>query len=500
MKRRRFLSQSIAATVAATLPARSLWAESLRHTPTEVTGNINAVTGDGAPVTLARAAVQEFSDSLKGKLLLPGIEGYDEARLLINPDFDKHPALVVQPTGPADVSSAVTFARENELLLAVKCGGHSASGQSSCDGGMQIDLSAMRGVRVDPAARTARVEGGSLLGELDHETMAHGLVTTAGTVSHTGVGGLTLGGGFGRVGRRFGLTLDNALEFDVVTADGRLRRASREENPDLFWALRGGGGNFGIVTSFLFRLHPMQRTVGSGRFIFPFSEAKQVMNFFAEYADNAPDELQVDGGIGGPPGQEPGVIIMVVWSGDPARTEEVFAPIRKAGTIVSETVAPIDYVALQRSGDYDDPRAFSGYMKSGFTGALSPALIDDLVDHFEASPTRATRVVFQQSGGAIGRVEADATAFAHRESKHNMLSFVSWKFGEDGSDHVRYIKSHWANMEKYTRGFYTNDLFGEGQDVVNANYRGNFSRLVEIKKAYDPGNLFRLNANVKPLA
>jgi len=500
MKRRRFLSQSIAATVAATLPARALWAESLRHTPTEVSGNINAVTGDGAPVTLARAAVQEFSDSLKGKLLLPGIEGYDEARLLINPDFDKHPALVVQPTGPADVSNAVTFARENELLLAVKCGGHSASGQSSCDGGMQIDLSAMRGVRVDPAARTARVEGGSLLGELDHETMAHGLVTTAGTVSHTGVGGLTLGGGFGRVGRRFGLTLDNALEFDVVTADGRLRRASREENPDLFWALRGGGGNFGIVTSFLFRLHPMQRTVGSGRFIFPFSEAKQVMNFFAEYADNAPDELQVDGGIGGPPGQEPGVIIMVVWSGDPARTEEVFAPIRKAGTVVSETVTPMDYVALQRSGDYDDPRAFSGYMKSGFTGALSPALIDDLVDNFEASPSRATRVVFQQSGGAIGRVAADATAFAHRESKHNMLSFVSWKYGEDGSDHVRYIKSHWANMEKYTRGFYTNDMFGEGQEVVNANYRDNFSRLVEIKKSYDPGNLFRLNANVKPLA
>ncbi|MEE4293539.1 MAG: FAD-binding oxidoreductase [Xanthomonadales bacterium] len=500
MKRRRFLSQSIAATVAATLPARALWAESLRHTPTEVSGNINAVTGNGKQVTLARAAVQEFSDSLKGKLLLPGIEGYDEARLLINPDFDKHPALVVQPTGPADVSSAVTFARENELLLAVKCGGHSASGQSSCDGGMQIDLSAMRGVRVDPSARTARVEGGSLLGELDHETMAHGLVTTAGTVSHTGVGGLTLGGGFGRVGRRFGLTLDNALEFDVVTADGRLRRASMEENPDLFWGLRGGGGNFGIVTSFLFRLHPMQRTVGSGRFIFPFSEAKQVMNFFAEYADSAPDELQVDGGIGGPPGQEPGVIIMVVWSGDPARTEEVFAPIRKAGTVVSETVTPMDYVALQRSGDYDDPRAFSGYMKSGFTGALSPALIDDLVDNFEASPSRATRVVFQQSGGAIGRVAADATAFAHRESKHNMLSFVSWKYGEDGSDHVRYIKSHWANMEKYTRGFYTNDMFGEGQEVVNANYRGNFSRLVEIKKAYDPGNLFRLNANVKPLA
>ena len=499
MNRRRFIRNSLAASLAAALPAGTAWAVSLRHTPTAVTGDINAVTGAGEQLTLKQAAVQELSDSLKGKLLLPGVEGYDEARMLLNPDFDKHPALVVQPTGAADIGNAVSFARENGLLLAVKCGGHSASGQSSCDGGMQIDLSHLRGVRVDPSARTARVEGGSLLGELDHESMAYGLVTTAGTVSHTGVGGLALGGGFGRLGRRFGLTLDNALEYDLVTADGQLRHASPDENPDLFWGLRGGG-NFGVVTSFLFRLHPMQRQVSLGRFAFPFAEAKQVMNFFAEYADSAPDELQVDGGIGGGPGQDPGVFLAVVWSGDPARTEDIFAPIRKAGTVVSETVAPMDYVALQRSGDYDDPRAFSGYMKSGFTGKLTPALVDDLVDNFEHRPDRATRVVFQQSGGAIGRVAPDATAFAHRESKHNMLSFVSWKFGDDGSEHVRYIKSHWANVEKYTRGFYTNDLFGEGQAVVNANYRGNYPRLLELKKRYDPTNLFRLNANVRPTA
>ena len=328
--------------------------------------------------------------------------------------------------------------------------------------------------------------------------MAYGVVTTAGTVSHTGVGGLTLGGGFGRLGRRFGLTLDNALEYDVVTADGTLRHASADENSDLFWGLRGGGGNYGIVTSFLFRLHPMQRQVGFGRFVFPFAEARQVMNFFGEYADSAPDELQVDGGIGGGPGQDPGVMISVVWSGDPARTEEIFAPIRKAGTVVSETVRPMDYVALQRSGDYDDPRAFSGYMKSGFTGKLTPKLVDDLVDNFEHRPDRATRVVFQQSGGAIGRVAEDATAFAHRDSRHNMLSFVSWKFGDDGAEHVRYIKSHWAHMEPYTRGIYTNDVFAEGQKVINSNYRGNFPRLVELKNRFDPTNLFRLNANVQP--
>jgi FAD/FMN-containing dehydrogenase len=499
MKRRQFIRNTLSAAVAASLPLGSAWS-SLRHSPTRVAGDVNALSGEGAQVTLAQAEVQELSDALKGKLLLPGSEGYDEARLLLNPDFDKYPALVVQPTGAADVSTAVDFAREYNLLTAVKCGGHSAAGASTCDGGLQIDLSRYRAVRVDRKAKTARVAGGSLLGELDHESMAHGLVTTAGTVSHTGVGGLALGGGFGRLGRRFGLTLDNALEFDIVTADGALRRAAPDENPDLYWGLRGGGGNFGIVTSFLFRLHPMQRQVSHGVFRFPWSEARQVMNFFAEYADAAPDELQVDGGIGGPPGKEPGVFISVVWSGDANRTEEIIAPIRKAGTVAMENVRPIDYVALQRSGDYDDPRAFSGYMKSGFTGKLSPQLVDDLVDNFEHRPDRATRVVFQQSGGAIGRVAEQATAFAHREAKHNMLSFVSWKFGEDGSEHVKYIKSHWAQVEPYTRGFYTNDMFAEGETVINANYRGNYPRLLQVKNTYDPSNLFRLNANIRPTA
>jgi FAD/FMN-containing dehydrogenase len=448
-------------------------------------------------LTLKQAAVQELSDSLKGKLLLPGSEAYDEARLLLNPDFDKYPALVVQPTGAADVSQAVTFARENDLLLAVKCGGHSASGASSCDGGMQLDLSHYRSVRVDPAARTARVAGGSLLGELDHESMAHGLVTTAGTVSHTGVGGLTLGGGFGRLARRYGLSLDNVLEFDIVTADGKLRRAAPDENPDLYWGLRGGGGNFGVATSFLFRLHPMQRDVVSATFRFPLTEAKQVMNFFAEYSDSAPDEMHVGGGIGGAPGKEAGVMVGIVWSGDPNKAEELIAPVRKAGSVVQESVKSIDYVALQRSGDYDDPRAFSGYMKTGFIGKMGPDLVDDIVDNFEHRADRATRVIFQQSGGAIGRVAQDATAFAHRDSKHNMLSFVSWKYGDDGADHVKYIKAHWANLAPHTTGFYTNDLFAENQAIINSNYRENYPRLLEIKRQYDPTNLFRLNANIR---
>ncbi len=242
----------------------------------------------------------------------------------------------------------------------------------------------------------------------------------------------------------------------------------------------------------------MQRKVTNAFFTFPLAEARQVMNFFAEYADSAPDEMHVGGGIGGAHGKDAAVMVGIVWSGDASKVDGLVEPIMKAGTVQSMTIKETDYVALQRSGDYDDPRAFTGYMKTGFIGKMTPKLVDDIVDNFEHRPDRATRVIFQQSGGAIGRVAPDATAFAHRESKHNMLSFVSWKFGEDGSEHVKYIKSHWANLEPHTRGFYTNDLFSESAELVNSNYRGNYPRLLKVKQQYDPTNLFRLNANIRP--
>ncbi|MDX1556412.1 MAG: FAD-binding oxidoreductase, partial [Xanthomonadales bacterium] len=253
----------------------------------EVSSDVNAVTLDGAEVTLGQSAVQEFGDSIRGNLLLPGSEAYDDARLLLNAQFNKFPALVVQPFSAADVSAAVRFAAENRLLTAVKCGGHAFAGTSTCDGGLQIDLSQMRWVRVDPQRRRAYISGGSLLGELDYETMAHGLATTAGSVSHTGVGGLTLGGGFGRLGRKYGLSIDNVLSVDVVTADGELRHASATENPDLYWAVRGGGGNFGVVTAFEFQLHEQNRQVVSGSYSFPFEQAQQVLEFAGEFAGEA---------------------------------------------------------------------------------------------------------------------------------------------------------------------------------------------------------------------
>lgn len=497
MDRRRFIRSSLSAAVAASIPGTQALAASLLHTPTSVPADIEAITGEGTEVTLPQAAVQELSDSLKGRLLLPGSQAYDEARTVLNPSFDRHPALVVQPTGSADVQYAVDFARDNSLLLAVKCGGHSASGKSSCDKGLQIDLSQLRNARVDRVAKTARIAGGSLLGELDHEAMSHGLVTTAGSVSHTGVGGLTLGGGFGRLGRRFGLSIDNVLEMDIVTPDGKLRSVGPQNDPDLYWALRGGGGNFGVVTSFLFQLHEMQRDVVTGYIAYPLSEAKQILRFYAEYSEKMPDEMSMGAGVGSRLGQEPRVGIYFVWSGDPARAESYVEPLRKAGTVEFESVQSMDYVAVQRSGDIDDTRAFTGYMKSGFIDTISEDLIDNLIDNFAAHPDRATRFGFGQSGGAIGRVGRTDTAFSHREANFNLLSFVSWKTGDEGEEHVKYINSHWSNVEPFTTGFYVNDHFDQPQEQVNRTYRENFPRLLKIKQKYDRTNLFRLNANIR---
>ncbi len=302
MNRRDFCRSSLAVAVATSLAGNRALAA---LAPLET--DLEAVTGNGAKITLPKSAVEDLRASLRGALLLPGQPGYDEARRVLNASIDKHPALVVQPTGTADVRRAVDFARTHALLLAVKCGGHSFGGKSTCDGGLQIDRSHFRGVRVDPRARVAYVAGGSLLGELDHEAMAVGLVTTTGTVSHTGVGGLALGGGFGRLARRYGLALDNLLAVDIVTADGRLLHASETENPDLYWGVRGGGGNFGVVTSFEFRLHPMQRQVIGGDIAFPIARARELLDFYAQYCATAADDLYVDASMIAPPGGAPGV-------------------------------------------------------------------------------------------------------------------------------------------------------------------------------------------------
>jgi FAD/FMN-containing dehydrogenase len=452
-------------------------------------------------VTLSDSLVAEFARALRGRVLLRGDTGYDDARRILNPSFDKYPALIAQVTGAADVATAVDFARDNGgLLLAVKCGGHSASGQSSCDGGMMIDLSPFRDVRVDPFARTARVTGGTLLGALDHEAMAHGLVTTMGTVSHTGVGGLVTGGGFGRLGRRFGLSVDNLLSVDVVGADGRLRHATEDENADLFWGVRGGGGNFGVVTSFEFRLHPMQREVVFGDILFPLARARDVLSLYGEFGPGAPDQLALGVHVVQPAGGALGLAgFNLCWSGDPNSLERVIAPIRALGTPIADTLASMDYVAVQRSGDISDPRAVGQYIKSGFVPNLPAGLVSAIADRFDGDPRRDTILAFQQGGGAIGRVAPGATAFAQRDAMANMLCFVNWPNGEDPADHIAWIREFWTGLEPFTHGFYVNDLEADmTAATIRENYRQNHERLVAVKNEYDPRNLFRLNANVQP--
>jgi FAD/FMN-containing dehydrogenase len=477
------------------LPAGRLFAAA------SISGAIEAVTGKGSSITLEKTALQELRDSLRGALILPGEPGYDQARRVLNESIDRHPALVVQPSGVADIRTAVTFARERELLLAVKCGGHSYSGKSTCDHGMQIDLSHFRGVRVDPVARVAYVAGGSLLGELDHEAMAYGLVTTAGTVSHTGIGGLTLGGGFGRVARRFGLALDNLQAVELVTADGKVVRASAAENPDLFWAVRGGGGNFGIVTLFQFALHPMPRQVIGGDLIFPISRMRELLDFYTDYSLSAPDDLYVDLVVQAPPGGREGIaLIHCCYTGPAAQAESVLAPVRKLGTPLTGAIGPVDYVAIQRSADRTDPRNEGEYLKSGFIDGVDARLVPAIMGGFEPDPLRGTALFFQHSGGAIGRVAPDATAFPHRRSSHNMFTAVSWPLTADPAAHIAYVKKYWGTLEHFTDGYYTNEVGEEAQTYVDANYQGNLPRLQAIKTKYDPTNLFRLNANVLPAA
>jgi len=502
MKRRTFFRSAAAAAAAATIPIRSPLEASFLPVGRR-SRDVRAITGDGREVTLTSSAIEDLNARMFGRVLLADDAGYEDARRILNPAFDKRPALIVQPAGSVDIRHAVDFAQEHGgLLTAVKCGGHSHSGKSTCDYGMQIDLSNFRDVRVDPVARTARVTGGSLLGQLDHESMAYDLVAPMGTVSHTGVGGLVTGGGFGRLARRFGMSIDSLLSADVVTADGRLVHASDDENPELFWGIRGGGGNFGIVTSFEFRLHPMQRQVLGGGIMYPISRARDVLNLYGDYGFDAPDEIQIDCALVIPPGGAPGMAgFQVCYSGSPGRADAALGPLRSLGTPMMDDVGPTDYVALQRSGDVDDFRTAGGYLKSGFISDMSANLVSAIVDGFEGDPGRLTTLAFQQGGGAISRVGNSDTSFSHRTSQANMLGILGWTHGIDASEHIAWIRSFWPALEPSIDGFYGNDLDEEITAAgVNANFGGNYQRLLALKNRYDPTNLFRLNANIEPSA
>jgi FAD/FMN-containing dehydrogenase len=494
--RRGFLRGALAAVPASALPLRSLFAATDAAPPVD----IEAVTGTGKDLLVRGGDVRDFAAQLRGELLQATSAGYDNARKLWNAAFDRRPALIARCSGAADVMQAVKFASERQLLLAVRGGGHSLSGQSVCEKGLMIDLTQMNGVRVDPTRRTAVIEGGALLGALDREAQAHGLATTAGTVSHTGVGGLTLGGGFGRLARRYGLACDNLRSVDIVTADGKFQRVSAQENPDLFWGVRGGGGNFGVVTAFEFALHPSRTVMLGGDLLYSWEDAPAMLEFFMDFAPQAPDELNLDAAVFALPNGQKAMSIEVCYSGKPEDGERVLAPLRTFRKPTVDQVAPTPYVKLQSSSDENTAPGHKYYIKGGFVQKSSPALREAMLGIIsEVRLPSVAALSFVHGGGAIARVNPRATAFAQRAAHHNVFIFSRWDDPAAGAPITEWARGAWRRLEPHTRGFYVNELNAEDQGQrVRETYGPNLERMVALKTRVDPTNLFRLNANVEP--
>jgi len=436
---------------------------------------------------------------VQGELLRPGDEGYEEVRRVWNGMIDKRPALIVRCMGLADIIAAVTFAREHNVLVSVRGGGHNIAGKAVCSGGLMIDLSRMRSVQVDPFKRTARVEGGATLGDLDRQTQAFGLATTAGVVTHTGVVGLTLGGGVGRLARKYGLACDNLLAVELVTAEGQVLRASATEHADLFWGVRGGGGNFGIVAACEFRLHPIGPVVLGGTVIYSLAQARAALKFYDEFARPAPDELSADAFLLTAPDGERVFAISVCYIGSLAQGERVLYPLRQFGPPVADRIGPLPYTELQAAGDVFFPPGLHYYYKSHFMTEISDDAIDVLLTHFATVPSPRSLVAFQHYGGAVSRVGQAETAFSHREAQYNFIPAAVWTDPRESATHLSWVREVWDRMQPFsTGGVYVNNLGEEGEDQIRAAYGASYERLVALKNRYDPHNLFRLNANIKP--
>ena len=493
MKRRTFCRSALAAAVTASMPMDRLFAQAAK-----IVDDVPVMTRTGGESIVEKAAIKELRDSMRGQVLLPGNVGYDDARRIWNGMFDRRPAMIARCFVPADVRDAVEFAAQNDLLVAVRSGGHSISGKSVCNGGMMIDLAPMRGVRVDPIDRKARVQAGAHLGHLDHEAQAFGLTTTTGTVSHTGCAGLTLGGGLGRLGRVYGLTCDNLLSADIVTADGRFLTCSEEENADLFWGLRGGGGNFGIVTSFEYRLHPVGPEVLGGSLLYPLSQAKDVLKFYGEFSLNAPRELNLAGVIVQPPGGKGTIILGATWLGSEKEGARVLDQLRAFGKPAVDNLGWHSYLEMQTDNDRSLPHGNNYYMKAGFLKAIEPGVVEALVDGVEPSNVRSFVTIMSQLGGAIAERSMGDSAFAHRDAAYDMLIGANWTDDEQSEQQVQEMRDYWKTLAPYTHGFYINNAMDENVDGVRLTFRENYPRLVELKNRYDPNNLFHLNTNIEP--
>jgi hypothetical protein len=455
-------------------------------------------------------AVEKLRVRFRGALLRPSEEGYDEARRIWNGAIDRHPVLIARCAGADDVVEAVLFAREHDLLVSVRGGGHAVAGHAVCDGGLMIDLSLMKAVRVDPDARTARAAGGVLWAELDRATQRTGLATTGGIISHTGIAGLTLGGGLGHLMRKHGLTVDNLLSVDLVTADAAQVSVDAETEPELFWGLRGGGGNFGIVTSFEYRLHPVGPIVLGGPIFWPLADAHSVLQFVRDFAHEAPDELGITIAVRLappmpflPPEQygKPVLGLVLVWAGDTAEGQKAIAPLRTIGAPIADVVRPVPYLALQSMLDGGAPHGMHYYWKSHRLPNLSDEVIDVLVARVESITSPFSQIGGWAVGGAVSRADPEATAVGEREVGFEFNITAAWPPSDPNGDrHTAWVREGWEIMRPFSVGVYANFISDEGATGVEAAYGKRLTRLTALKDRYDPTNFFRMNANIQPSA
>lgn len=458
--------------------------------------------------TIDTTLVGQLRTQLRGTLLRPDEEGYHESRRVWNGAIDRRPALIARCAGADDVVTAVRFARQYDLEVAVRGGGHSIAGHSVCDGGLMIDLSNMKAITVDPQAQTATAAGGVVFGELDRATQAHGLATTGGVISHTGIGGLTLGGGLGHLMRKHGLTVDNLRAVDLVTPDGELRHVTEQSDPDLFWGLRGGGGNFGIATRFEYQLHPVGPMILGGPILWPLEDAAQVMATVRGVAPDAPDELGITVAIiPAPPAPfvpperfgRPTMALIVVWTGDPADGAEVIEPLRKIGTPIADVVRPTPYVALQSMLDGGAPHGRHYYWKAHKLPSLTDEVIDIFLGAMESATSPFAQINGWAVGGAVSRVADDATAVGDRSPGFEMSITVGWPPPDaEAERHKAWVRDAWKALEPHGEGVYANFISDEGTAGVEYAYGPRLQRLQALKARVDPDNFFHLNNNITP--
>ena len=491
MDRRKFCRTAVAASVAAAIPILPGCGKKA-PVATQADTSIRGISLGGAEIELEKAAIRELGESMTGPVLLSGHPDYDGARTIWNGMHDKRPALIARCLNAEDVSEAVTFARERELLVAVRGGGHSWPGKSICDDGLMVDLSQMNTVTADAETQRASAQGGALLSALDAAALNKGMVTTAGVVSHTGVGGYTLGGGFGRLNRKYGLTVDNVTGAQIVTADGTVRRISAEEEPDLFWAIRGGGGNFGVATEFEYQLHPFDRNVLSGSIVWPVEQLRDVLEFYAEWSAGLSDEMYVGPTIATTPDGVRVVMMDVVYNGDPAAGEKELAPLRAIGSPIMDGVTVQDYTVLQTINDVAFGHGVRSYAKNGMVKEWTQGLVNAIVESDDPRIFVANHV----AGGAVKRVGELDTAFPHRNAEIMLVIVSGWMDPAQDDEFIAATRANFKAIEPHTGGYYTNIDF-DGAEAAG-NYGPAYERLRKIKGQYDPGNLFRLNSNIEP--